>query len=560
MNIIQIQDRLKGMPKEAIVDYVQNPTGDVPTFLALAELQRRKDSEAKFQAMQEQPASIAEQLVAENMPMGLAGMSPSSAMTPSTAVAPEGGISNVPSQAMEPSSVLAADSGIATLPTPTPNFAGGGIVAFEEGGDVGYDDEELTGADLAVLAGELAALKYVPNPLIVAYEGMAPGTAYASEKYTPDEFAELVGVQGYDQGGSVLRRLPKVGKYIDAGKKFLKGTGKFLYDPNKPLKPSGKIDEAIYGGIAKTSRGLQKGITGLAKGIYNNPFASSIGGIGLGSYLLSGESDQEKALRELEEANKASMEMHKQARLNRIDVTPDEPEPKPEPVPEVPEKTMTDFAEEFKALMGPDDERDAQRERLAKLDERAERQAKLDPYLALTRAGFAMAAGTSPRALENIAKGGEEGINAYTDALEKQQAAEAQRFELQSRLAEADRAEKVAMIQYGQNSLQHQETMKLKRDLAQLAADTDLATTAATLNAKAIINQSAKAADRVKARKQAQEEWEDYAEDAFNARFENEHGDKNIGGDFYNTQVELWLQSRMNEILYPQEFEVIAEE
>ena len=551
MNIIQIQDRLKGMTKEAIVDYVQNPTGDVPTFLALAELQRRKDSEAKFQAMQEQPASIAEQLVAESMPMGLAGMSPSSAMTPSTAVAPEGGISNVPSQAMEPSSVLAADSGIATLPTPTPNFAGGGIVAFEEGGDVGYDDEELTGADLAVLAGELAALKYVPNPLIAAYEGMAPGTAYASEKYTPEEMAQF----SYAPGGEVT--LPgRAGKF----QRFLRGAKKFLYDPKKLETPTGKGDQLLYDAIAKTSRGLQKGVTGTYGAIKNNPALSlfGLGGVGLGSLLM--ESDQEKALRELEEANKASKEMHKQARLNPIEVTPDEPEPKPDPVPEVPQKTMTDFAEEFKALMGPDDERDAQRERLAKLDERAERQAKLDPYLALTRAGFAMAAGTSPRALENIAKGGEEGINAYTDALEKQQAAEAQRFELQSRLAEADRAEKVAMIQYGQNSLQHQETMKLKRDLAQLAADTDLATTAATLNAKAIINQSAKAADRVKARKQAQEEWNDYAKDAFDARFENEHGDKNIGGDFYNTQVELWLQSRMNEILYPQEFEVIAEE
>ena len=544
MNIIQIQDRLKGMPKEAIVDYVQNPTGDVPTFLALAELQRRKDSEAKFQAMQEQPASIAEQLVAENMPMGLAGMSPSSAMTPSTAVAPEGGISNVPSQAMEPSSVLAADSGIATLPTPTPNFAGGGIVAFEEGGDVGYDDEEFTGADLAVLAGELAAYKYIPNPLIAAYEGMAPGTAYASEKYTPEEMAQF----SYADGGSILRQIPRVGKYIDAGKKFLKGTGK---------SKQGPLTRATIEGIKQIPKGVGP-LTRATKALVTRyPVEGILGGLGLNALLnegvLYGESDQEKALRELEEANRASKEMHKQARKNRIDVTPDKPEP--DPVPEVPEKTMTDFAEEFKALMGPDDERDAQRERLAKLDERAERQAKLDPYLALTRAGFAMAAGTSPRALENIAKGGEEGINAYTDALEKQQAAEAQRFELQSRLAEADRAEKVAMIQYGQNSLQHQETMKLKRDLAQLAADTDYATTMATLQAKAIINQTAKPDDRVKARKQAQDEWADGGKEAFDAAFESQNGDKPIGGDYYNMEKELWLQDRMNESLYPFEVE-----
>lgn len=38
MNIIQIQDRLKGVTDQALVSYVENPTGDVPTYLALGEL------------------------------------------------------------------------------------------------------------------------------------------------------------------------------------------------------------------------------------------------------------------------------------------------------------------------------------------------------------------------------------------------------------------------------------------------------------------------------------------------------------------------------------------
>jgi hypothetical protein len=42
MNIIKIQNQLKGVPDDTLVGYVQNPTGQVPTYLALSELQRRK--------------------------------------------------------------------------------------------------------------------------------------------------------------------------------------------------------------------------------------------------------------------------------------------------------------------------------------------------------------------------------------------------------------------------------------------------------------------------------------------------------------------------------------
>jgi hypothetical protein len=123
MNIIQIQDRLKGMPKEAIIKYVQNPTGDVPTFLALSELQRRKDSEEKYASMQESPATVAEQVVSENMPMGIGNMVAQNQPVPNTGIA-----------APQPNSMEAMGSGIAQLPVPEQNFANGGIVSFQEGG------------------------------------------------------------------------------------------------------------------------------------------------------------------------------------------------------------------------------------------------------------------------------------------------------------------------------------------------------------------------------------------------------------------------------------------
>ena len=48
MNIIQIQDRLKGLPTEALVNYVEQPMGEVPIYLALGELQRRKEMKERF--------------------------------------------------------------------------------------------------------------------------------------------------------------------------------------------------------------------------------------------------------------------------------------------------------------------------------------------------------------------------------------------------------------------------------------------------------------------------------------------------------------------------------
>ena len=42
MNIIKLQDELRSVPDNALVGYVQNPTSNVPSYLALTELNRRK--------------------------------------------------------------------------------------------------------------------------------------------------------------------------------------------------------------------------------------------------------------------------------------------------------------------------------------------------------------------------------------------------------------------------------------------------------------------------------------------------------------------------------------
>ena len=110
LNLVKLQDDLKNAPDQALVGYVQNPTGQVPTYLALSELERRKRMREGAQAQQgggEQP-SVAEQLVAESAPPPMEGV----------AALP------VPDDMYS-----AAQGGIV-------GYADGGMVAFENGGQV----------------------------------------------------------------------------------------------------------------------------------------------------------------------------------------------------------------------------------------------------------------------------------------------------------------------------------------------------------------------------------------------------------------------------------------
>ena len=134
MNIIQIQDRLKGLPNEALVNYVEQPMGEVPIYLALGELQRRKGMRERFQASQTPPPSVSEQVVAEAKPqqMGLGAMAPQGMMPPTEGVgAPQ------PQPQMDPRQLAA--SGIAA----NPQSAVGGPAMMAGGGIVGYGKGDL---------------------------------------------------------------------------------------------------------------------------------------------------------------------------------------------------------------------------------------------------------------------------------------------------------------------------------------------------------------------------------------------------------------------------------
>jgi len=88
MNVIQIQEALKGMPLEQLVREMQMPSGQAPQFLVLGEIARRKQMEQEFAQRQGQPqTTVAEDAVtAAGVPQqGIA--SAARAMAPKTDMA-----------------------------------------------------------------------------------------------------------------------------------------------------------------------------------------------------------------------------------------------------------------------------------------------------------------------------------------------------------------------------------------------------------------------------------------------------------------------------------------
>jgi hypothetical protein len=405
MNIIKLQNMLRGVDDDALINYVQNPQGEVPSYLALSELQRRKDTRAKYQAEQAPESSVAEDLEQETM-------------------SDQGGLAMLAGQPqMEDQGVAGLDTGDMYQED---SFAGGGIVAFEDGGGVKYDD----------------------------------------------------GSVGYPIGGYVIPAALATGrfaaKYGGRGLKYLKdkalGTPK-VTAPTMNL-PTGSVTPVLEAG----TRGLLK-----TPGSYID--AAVIGGAlyGIDEYgnkeQITEEEASKIAMQKLEAENLKSMQDHTAAREARekAGTESNQKQVKYGDKPADTKNTATQAAQQtaesdedylrrrmalFKEAMGPNEDRTKLQEKIDKMEKRAARQEELAPYMALTEAGFKTMAGTSPFALANLGAGAQAGLQSYGAAQDKMAALEEKRYALINEAAKADRAEKQAIVKFGFDS----EEAKANRD------------------------------------------------------------------------------------------------
>ena len=158
MNIIQIQDDLKGLPDQELISEVQNPSGVAPVYLLLGELQRREKMRAEHAGKEQPTQTVAEQIIEEAIapapPMPMEGSpippGPGQAMPPQP-IPPAGEVVDVnrmnevitPQGAEMTDTNMLASTGVGALPAPNiGQYAEGGVVGFDNGGMFGRGIEE----------------------------------------------------------------------------------------------------------------------------------------------------------------------------------------------------------------------------------------------------------------------------------------------------------------------------------------------------------------------------------------------------------------------------------
>jgi hypothetical protein len=408
MNIIKLQDELRGVPDNALIGYVQNPTGHVPSYLALSELQRRKDMRAKYQQQQAPESSVADDLEQEATPQ----VQPQEAQ------------------------------GVASLPVPETmyqedSFASGGIVAFDDGGGVKYDD----GSVGYPIGGYIA-------PALMATGKAAAKYGEKGLKYLKDK--ALVGKPAVTGPTMNLPTGPVTPVLETATKGFLKTPGSYL-------------DAAVIGGV----------LYGIDE--YGN------------KEQITEEEASKIAMQKLEAENFKSMQDNTATREAREKANADlnQKQVKYGDKPANTKDTTTQAAQQpaeseddflrrrmaiYKEYMGGDEDKKGLKDKLDKMEARAARQEELAPYMALTEAGFKTMQGTSPYALANFGAGAEAGIKSYGGAQDKMAALEEKRYALMNDAAKADRSERQAAITFGENSYQHKAAMDQKDRIANMGA------------------------------------------------------------------------------------------
>lgn len=155
MNLVQIQEHLKDLPMQAVMSYANGQNPQVPPYLALGEMNRRKQMEQK--AAEPPKGTVKDSIEQQVGLMQLqklrqGQMAQQSAMQGANApMIPQG----TPEPAVQPEAEMAmAGGGLTSLPVQDMHFGSGGIVAFANlEGDQLVEDPMGTGAE-AIMRSE----------------------------------------------------------------------------------------------------------------------------------------------------------------------------------------------------------------------------------------------------------------------------------------------------------------------------------------------------------------------------------------------------------------------
>lgn len=142
-NLLQIQDALKGLTPDQVMKYADGTDPNVPSYLALSELNRRKQLQDTSSEFYGQPTTVKDQ-IAGSFTQAPQGVNPAAAPAQVNPSAPPPQLAvqqppptQAPPQVNPAAPPQFAQGGLTSLPVSMfkqANYAGGGIVAFADGG------------------------------------------------------------------------------------------------------------------------------------------------------------------------------------------------------------------------------------------------------------------------------------------------------------------------------------------------------------------------------------------------------------------------------------------
>ena len=396
MNYTESREKLKDISDNDVINYYHNPTPDVPMFLSLSELQRRKRVRESYEANKPEEKSVAEKLVEEVQPQmaGVVGLPEAQPMMQAMAPPPE-----MPMQQM-------AQGGLAELDTgdmfDEANYASGGIVAFDDGGEVQHFEQGGTSRigdffksrmDKYDIDRKINALMEEKNKYRFDYTGLyKPEERAAIESKHKDIDTEIANLKAQRSGAPVTPSAPP-GPNVMGSQAAANAMTGMQYDPSQALNIKGP------------------------------PLAAKPAGDGTDPYALEkvkGIGDYAKELQDYIGVDPARAGL--QERLSKMDT------------------------------------------KAAKMEEQAPwlAVARAGFEMANQRPEFGKAAETP---FASLARGAGAGLKDYVESRDKLTSLEEKRFGIANEIARVDRAEKIAVAKFGADSKQAVEEANRKAKL-----------------------------------------------------------------------------------------------
>jgi hypothetical protein len=411
-NPIKLQNDLRLIPTATLIQYVQGMNPNVPSYMALGVLKERKEMEAKYEA--------------ENQ------KAPESSVAEDLTQAPQGGVQMLAGNPMgnqvpQGAPTMPADQGVASLDTGDmfneKNFASGGIVAFDDGGEVDYAGGGMVAFDNG---GPVATSKFGDF-----FRGLGNRGALDIDK----------------QLGALQAEKNKIRYDIFSS-----------YTPEQRATQQQRLAD-IDAQIATLSE--QRSSAANMPRVEKPALAAP----GLAGLNNTATVDNKLTNEDIGNIYRSTIPTPTKARPTVLPTAADTDVTKPAAGPaSIPKEAgieslledTSGLAEKrmarYKQMVGEDPERARLEELTRKYETGAAEQERMAPWMALAKAGFSMAGGKSPFAIQNLAEGAQAGLADYVQAKDKLDKLTEKQIDIRTKMQQARRAEDIAGATYGLNS------------------------------------------------------------------------------------------------------------